>query len=101
MTPNLIAYVALLSWPLVALRVFRTRSLTQALVWTILGAQMLLPTGTVIKFEMIPPFDKYTISNIAALIGCLLVARRLLRIRHGFGIAEFLLLMYFVGPLLT
>ena len=75
-TPNLFAYVALLSWPLIAFCLFRVRPVGQALLWTILGAQLLLPVGTSIKFEMIPVFDKSSIATLSALLGCLLAGKR-------------------------
>ena len=103
MTPNAnwFAYVALLSWPLVALWLFHARPVNQATIWTILGAQLLLPVGAAIKFEMVPAFDKYTISNLAAFVGCLLVVRRSPRIWHGFGLAGVLMLMYLASPFIT
>ena len=66
-----------------------------------MGAQMLLPVGASIKFEMIPAFDKISIPNLAAFIGCILVSRRALRLFHRFGLAEVLILMFLVGPFVT
>src|SRR5262245_3508864 len=100
-TPNWFAFFMLLSWPLVALCLYYTRPVNQATLWTILGAQLLLPVGTAIKFEGIPQFDKISIPNLAALIGCLLVMRRPLRIWSGFGLAGILILMFVVGPFIT
>jgi hypothetical protein len=100
-TPNLFAFFALLAWPAVALWLYHTRPVTQATLWTILGAQLLLPVGAAIKFEGIPQFDKVSIPNLAALVGCLLVVRRPLRIWTGFGSAEMLLLMCLIGPFVT
>ena len=70
-------------------------------MWTILGAQLLLPVGAAIKFEMIPAFDKNSIPNLAALIGCILVARRALRFWNRFGLTEVLILMFLIGPFVT
>lgn len=98
---NWFAFVALLAWPAVALVLFRTKPTSSALVWTILGAYLLLPVGTSIKFEGVPGFDKSTIPNIAALIGCVLIAGRRPRLFHGFGVPEVLILMLLVGPFIT
>ena len=98
--PNLFAYIALLSWPLIALCLFQVRPVAQALLWTILGAHLLLPVGTYIKFEMIPVFDKSTIATLSALLGCLLVGKRL-RFSNGFGMPEILILMVVIGPFIT
>src|SRR5262245_5076305 len=98
---NWFAFAALLAWPMVALLLFRARPLNSALIWAILGAYLLLPVGTSIKFEGVPVFDKSSIPNIMALIGCILIARRGLRVFHGFGLAEVLILMLVVGPFIT
>src|SRR5262245_32445400 len=98
---NWFAFVALLAWPAVALWLFQARPVNKALAWTILGAYLLLPVGASIKFEGIPAFDKSSIPNLAALVGCILIARRALRLFHGFGLAEVLILMLVVGPFIT
>jgi hypothetical protein len=100
-TPNWFAFFALLFWPVVTLWLYQTRPVGRATLWAILGAQLLLPVGAAIKFEGIPQFDKISIPNLAALVGCLLVLRRPLRIWNRFGLAEVLLLMYLVGPFVT
>ena len=99
-TPNLFAYFALLSWPLIALCLFKARPVAQALLWTILGAQLLLPVGTSIKFEMIPVFDKSSIATLSALLGCFLAGKRL-RLFNGFGTPEVLILMVLIAPFIT
>jgi hypothetical protein len=73
--PNWIAYFALLIWPVVALILYSRLPIGRATLWTILGAFLLLPVGAEIKFAGVPGFDKQSISNIAALIGCVLFAR--------------------------
>src|SRR5262245_40441548 len=100
-TPNWFAFVALLAWPVVALCLYLKRPVGQATLWTILGAQLLLPVGAAIKFEGIPQFDKISIPNLAALVGCLLVSRRPLGIWKGSGVAGLLILMYVLGPFIT
>ena len=44
--PNIIAYLALFSWPIVAILLFRLLPLQKALVWTIIGGYLLLPNRT-------------------------------------------------------
>jgi hypothetical protein len=100
-TPNWFAILALLSWPIVALWLYQTRPIGRATLWTILGAQLLLPVGAAIKFQGIPQFDKISIPNLAALIGCLLVLRRPLRIWSGSGLAGILILIYLIAPFIT
>src|SRR5262245_19026539 len=101
MSPNLFAYLALLSWPVVALCLYFARPIGQATIWTILGAYLLLPVGAGIKFEMIPALDKTSIPSLAALIGCVFVARHSVRFWNKFGLAEVFLVMSLVGPFIT
>lgn len=72
--PNIIAYLALFSWPIVAIILFRILPLQKALVWTIIGGYLLLPSATSIKFPMVPPIDKSLVTSLPALILCLLMA---------------------------
>jgi len=88
-------------WPLVALYLYSTRPVGQATVLTILGGYLLLPVGADIKIEQVPPFDKISVPNLAALIGCVLVARRLPRIWHRFGLAEILIVIFLLSPFIT
>jgi hypothetical protein len=99
--PNVLAYVALLIWPLVALCLYARLSVGQATLWTILGGYLLLPVGTGIKLEMVPAFDKQSIPSISALIGCTVFAGRSLKFFRGFGIAEVLILLLLIGPFIT
>lgn len=72
--PNIIAYLALFSWPIVAIILFRILPLQKALVWTIIGGYLLLPSATSIKFPMVPLIDKSLVTSLPALILCLLMA---------------------------
>jgi hypothetical protein len=99
--PNIFAYVALLSWPLVALMLYTFRPIAQATIWTILGAFLLLPVGVNIKFEMIPQFDKDSIPNICVLVGYISLFRGQKRLRSGFGFVELLIGIYLVSPFIT
>ena len=75
MMRHLFAYIALVSWPVVGAYLFYKRPLNQALIWTILGAYLLLPARIGIKIPMIPNFDKDSIPTLTALIGCILITR--------------------------
>jgi hypothetical protein len=101
MQPNSFAFIALLSWPLVTLWLFRARPMNQALLWTILGAMLLLPVGTAIKIPGVPQFDKISIPNIGALVGCVVAAGYPIRFWNRLGLAEILLFMSLIGPFIT
>jgi hypothetical protein len=70
-------------------------------MWTILACQLLLPVGTFFKFEMIPQFDKVSIPNLCALVGCSVAANRLPRLTNGMGVVEVLIFLCVVGPFFT
>jgi hypothetical protein len=98
------AYSALLVWPLVSIALYMSRSLCQATVGTILGAYLLLPVGTTIKFEMLPPIDKNTVPAFCALVGCLIFSKRIHQDkgsgRTGFGfVVALLMVAYVLGAL--
>ncbi|MEH2557279.1 hypothetical protein V1286_004808 [Bradyrhizobium algeriense] len=94
-----VATLALLLWPLVAAVLFSVRPAVQATLWTIVGAQLLLPVGTGIKFEMIPSFDKATLPSFCIFLGYLIVVGRPWHPR--FGIAEVLVAIFLFGPIIT
>lgn len=99
--PNLIAYFALLIWPVVAVWLYLALPFVRATLWTILGGYLLLPVGTQINFHMVPAFDKSTIPNLAAYICCVTVSRRKLKFLFEFGVAELFLLGLIIGPVIT
>ena len=88
-------------WPVVTLWLYFKWPAGKATLWAILGAQLLLPVGASIKFEGVPAFDKTSIPNLAALIGCLLMARDPRRIWAGLGFTGILVLIYVLGPFIT
>ena len=69
--PNLLAYIALALWPVVAWQMWKRLDRARALIWTILGGYLILPPIAAFNFPVIPDLDKSTIPNLAAL-GCAL-----------------------------
>jgi hypothetical protein len=101
MTPNWFASFALILWPIVAIALYASLPIVPATLWTILGAQLLLPVGTFFKFEMIPVFDKSSIPNLCALVGCMLATGRPATLWRKFGAVEALILIYLLSPIVT
>jgi len=99
--PNWFAYLALLAWPVVAVYLYTRLPVSEATIWTVLGAYLLLPVIIEIKIEMVPALDKTTVPNIAALACCVLVAGRMPRFFHGFGLTEVLILVLILSPIVT
>src|SRR5882762_4081811 len=99
MDQNWFVTSALVSWALIAFILFRALPLGLAILWTILGAQLLLPVNTSIKIAMIPQFDKTSIPNLCVLIGSLSVASTRIRIRGSSVLV--LMAAFILGPVLT
>ena len=98
---NWFATLVLLGWPVIAIILFLKLPLNRAMLWTILGAQLLLPAGAKFKFEMVPQLDKATIPNFCILLGCMIAARRPLQVLRGFGFTDLLILAYLISPIAT
>lgn len=104
--PNLFAYLVLLSSPLAAVVLFRVLSLERALVWTIIGGHLLLPSGTSIKFPMIPAIDRELVPALSALVLCALISPRMTLSldgvsRAGRQVLYILFALVIVTPVLT
>jgi hypothetical protein len=97
---NWFALLALLGWPLVSMLFYKSMPFSQATIWTILGGYLTLPPDVAIKFAMIPAFDKSSIPNICACVGCIACSPS--RAKLGFT-KLFLLLaaVYLLSPLVT
>lgn len=100
-TPNLIAYLALALWPVVAFALYWTLPRTSAMLWTILGAQLLLPVGAFFKIAMVPQFDRNSIPSLCILVTWLGAARRPASPGRGFGLTELFVGASLVSPLIT
>lgn len=104
--PNIVAYLALFIWPIVAIVLFRLLPLQKALVWTIIGGYLLLPTATYIKFPMVPPIDKTLVASLPALLLCFLMAppqppNPAASARSGRHVLLFLFAVVITSPVLT
>jgi hypothetical protein len=98
---NFATMFALLSWPIISAVLFSSKSISDAVLWAIIGGQLLLPVGADIKLPMIPIFNKTTIPNFCILIGCCVASRRLVKPFRGVGVPEILLCIVVMGPFIT
>ena len=74
---NSVALMALLSWPLVIILMFRLMTLERALIWSILGGYMLLPQISEINLPGIPAFNKTSIPNLTVLVVIIVMLGRM------------------------
>jgi hypothetical protein len=100
---TLVALAAILLWPFVSFGIFAIcKTPSRALIWSVLVAQLLLPVGAFLKFQMVPEIDKVSISNFSAMFGCLIFFRSQPAPRwRRFGLVEFLLLANMACPIIT
>ncbi len=68
--PNIIAYIALFSWPLVVFILFRTRPSAVALIWSLLAGLLLLPSSFEVSFPVIRDLDKTSVPNLSVAAVC-------------------------------
>lgn len=101
-TPNWVAIAVLFLWPLICLFFYYNYPLGRATVWSVLGGQLVLPVGLAYKIPMLPQIDKPTVANIGILACCIIFGRhKLLAPVKKYGIAEVLILLFVIGPLIT
>ncbi|OIQ30564.1 MAG: hypothetical protein BM562_09460 [Alphaproteobacteria bacterium MedPE-SWcel] len=73
--PNAIAYMMLMAWPVAALVFFQRLPLQRAILLCLIGGYLLLPPLASFDLPLVPDLDKFSISSIMALVGCLFVAK--------------------------
>jgi len=67
--PNSTAYLALLAWPVITFLLFKYLSRSRALIWTVLGAYLLLPPlPATFDFPLMPPLSKETLPNLTVFL---------------------------------
>ena len=99
--PNIIAYIALLTWPFIVYAMFRKMSPERAFIWAILGGYMLLPQGTEFNISMVPALDKVSIPNLTAAIMCVILLRMRPDLLPENRLARLLLIMMVAAPVVS
>src|SRR6056297_1924076 len=98
---SVIAYIALLAWPPVAIVLFRAVPLERALVWAIIAPYLLLPELTNFDFPLVPPLDKVSIPNIYALFAVTFVLGQRVPLLTGSPVVKLLMALFVVSPVAT
>lgn len=99
--PNLLALAALIVWPVGAWALFRLLPFERALIWSILGAYLLLPPVANFDFPLIPPLDKSSIPNLTAFFIVTFVLGRKIPIFSGSPTIRLLLILFIASPIAT
>lgn len=96
-----IAYLALITWPvlcLIAGFLIRTKA---AVLLSIFGAYLLLPVGIGFDLPIIPKLDKYAIGNLIALLLVLVGSHKMIRIFPKSRLISVLVVCLITSPLIT
>ena len=99
--PNGIAYLMLLVWPVIATVLFQRLPREKALIWSILGAYMLLPPIANFNLPAVPDMDKFTISNLCALALTVWVLDERISFLPRSLIGRALIVLYVISPFAT
>ncbi|SHH54368.1 hypothetical protein [Cognatishimia maritima] len=100
--PNSIAYIVLAAWPLVMFVSFKRMPVGRALIWSFLGAYLLLPPlPTAFDFPLMPPLNKLTLPNLAALFMVIFVAREKVEFFPQSNWVKAVMLCFIFSPALT
>ncbi|MDZ4135919.1 MAG: hypothetical protein U1D06_10070, partial [Paracoccaceae bacterium] len=99
--PNALAYLMLLAWPGLAAVLFTRLGPRPALVWSILGAYMLLPPVANFNLPAVPDLDKFTIANLCALGFAVFMLHERPEFLPKNLIGKLLLLLFILSPFAT
>jgi len=98
---NTFALLALLGWPLVIVVLFRVLPIERALIWSILGAYMVLPQLSAIDLPVVPAMNKETIPNLTAFAVSLSVWAKRPDLFPQSWLGRILLVLFIVSPAIT
>ncbi len=97
---NAFAYLALFGWPLVCVVLFNRLSFEKAVVWSMLGGYMLLPSGLEVDGPLLPPVDKMSVTALGVLVLCWVYGGRIPRPRPSYLLLLFAVALV-VAPMLS
>jgi len=98
---NGFAYAVLAIWPLIAIRLYQTKTIQVATLWTIFGGLLFLPVKTEVDLPLIPPLGKESIPVVSALLGCWFVKHQRIAFFANKGLLKVLVLLIFIVPFIT
>jgi len=100
--PNMLATLMLLLWPVVIWRLFVSLPPGRALIWSLLGAYLLLPPPPAeFDFPLMPALDKSSLPNLAILIVVFFVLPQRPKLRPDSPLARVLLGVLLLSPVFT
>ena len=61
----------------------------------------MLPVATALDLPLIPPLDKTSVPNLAALFACQFIVRKRIKLLPNLGLIKWMLLVYIISPFFT
>jgi hypothetical protein len=98
--PNLFAYFALFSWPVVCIVLFVRLPVEKAAIWSMLAGYLLLPSAMTVDVPGMPPLDKFSIPSLVTILLCWMKGTKAPPPRRSLVI-YFLLGLFIVSPIFT
>ena len=98
---NLAAHIVLLSWPVVTLALFLMLPTQRAVIWSVLGAYLFVPSSVGYDFPVIPTLDKTSVPSVAVFLLAFALARPGEFKWPKSNAVNILVFMYVFGPLFT
>ncbi len=99
--PNTLAYLMLVAWPLIAIVLYQRLPIERAVIWSILGAYLILPPLANFDFPLIPPFNKVSIPNLTAFGICVLMLGKRVPFLPETRVGKILILLFILSPIAT
>ena len=99
--PNALSYLMLLAWPVIAVVLYRRLPLERAVIWSILGAYLILPPLVNFDFPLVPPFNKVSIPNLVAYGCCVLMLGLRVPFLPESTVGKILILLFLFSPVAT
>jgi hypothetical protein len=98
---NSLAYIVMALWPLIALYLYKNKSIQDATLWVIIGGLMFLPAKSAIDLPFFPALGKDSIPVISALIGCWVIKNKRISYITGLGKLKYLAILFVTVPFIT
>ncbi|MEP2530311.1 hypothetical protein [Shimia sp.] len=100
--PNAFASLMLVCWPIVVWRLFLVLPQGRALIWSLLGAYLLLPPPPAkFDFPLMPPLDKSSLPHLAIFLVVVLVLKAKPKLIPESQLAKWLVVIFIFSPILT
>lgn len=98
---NPLAWLMLLIWPLITLLLWKRLPPDRALIWTILGAYLILPPVIALDLPIVPDLGKDSIPPLAALAMVLFLRKEQINILPDSWLGRLLIALFVLSPFAT